>query len=86
VNKSLLFIKAIIYRIVRICIVFISGYFILGDPMAAISIAAIDMIAATIFYWYFDIIWVKIEKSLIELYIRWKYRKIKDENIDKEKK
>lgn len=74
--SDLLWVKAILYRIVRIFIVFISGYFILDDPTTALSIAGIDMIAATAFYYYFDVVWCKIEKWLHELIRRWKYRKL----------
>jgi uncharacterized membrane protein len=75
-EPNLLWLKAIIYRIVRILIVFISGYFILGDTSIAMSIAGIDMIAATLFYYYFDKFWCKIENYLYKLYLKWKYRKL----------
>jgi uncharacterized membrane protein len=73
---NLLWLKAILYRIIRILIVFISGYFILDNASAAISIAGVDMIAATIFYYYFDKFWCKIENYLHRQYMKWKYRKL----------
>jgi len=73
---SLLWLKAIIYRIVRICIVFISGYFILGDTSTAMEIAGVDLIAATLFYYYFDKWWCHLERKIRQLYLKWKYRKL----------
>jgi len=75
---NLLWLKAILYRIVRIFIVFISGYFILGDTTTAVSIAGVDMVAATLFYYYFDKWWCKIEDYLHKIYLRWKYRKLNE--------
>lgn len=75
-TPDLLWLKAIIYRIVRICIVFISGYFILGDTSVAMEIAGVDMVAATLFYYYFDKSWGFIETRLKQLYLKWKYRKL----------
>jgi uncharacterized membrane protein len=77
VQPNLLWLKAIIYRIIRITIVFISSYFILDDINSAASIAGIDMIAATLFYYYFDKFWCKIENYLYKLYIKWKYRELR---------
>jgi uncharacterized membrane protein len=71
----MLWLKAIIYRVVRILIVFISGYFILDDATTAVSIAGIDMVAATLFYYYFDKCWSTIELYIRKQYRRWKYRK-----------
>jgi len=75
-STKLLWIKAILYRVVRIVIVFISGYFILGDTSAAVSIAGVDMVAATLFYYYFDRWWCIIEEYLHKIYLKWKYRKL----------
>jgi len=69
-----LWIKAILYRIVRILIVFISGYFVLDDPTTALEIAGVDMIAATLFYWWFDKSWCYIQEKIQNIYLRWKYR------------
>jgi uncharacterized membrane protein len=75
-QSNLLWVKAIIYRIIRILIVFISGYFILDDASIAVSIAGVDMIAATLFYYYFDKFWCKIEDYINRLYLKWKYRRL----------
>jgi uncharacterized membrane protein len=75
-EPNLLWLKAILYRIIRILIVFISGYFILDDATTAMSIAGIDMVAATLFYYYFDKFWCKIENYLHKLYLKWKYRRL----------
>jgi len=73
----MLLIKAFIYRIFRMIIVFISGYLVLGDPSIAISIMSIDVIAATIFYYYFDKYWKTLENLIQGVYLKWKYRKMK---------
>jgi len=75
-KPNFLFLKAIIYRIFRILIVFISGLIAMGNPFIALNIALVDMVAATLFYYYFDKFWDKIEKFLRELYIRIKYKKM----------
>ena len=76
-NKSrYLIIKAIIYRVIRIIIVFISGFIALGNPLIAINIALIDMIAATIFYYYFDRFWTKIEGFIDQIYLKIKYYRL----------
>jgi len=75
-TPSLLWLKAILYRIVRIFIVFVSGFFILGDTSAALEIAGVDMIAATLFYYYFDKFWCNIENFFNKAYLKWKYRKL----------
>jgi len=74
-NKRL-WLKAILYRIVRIGIVFISGFFILGDPSSALRIAGIDTIAATLFYFYFDKFWEVINAKITYVTLKWKYRKL----------
>jgi uncharacterized membrane protein len=75
-KPDLLWLKAILYRIVRIIIVFISGYFILDDATVAVSIAGVDMVAATLFYYYFDKFWCVIESYLHKIYLKWKYRRL----------
>lgn len=58
-------------------IVFIYGYFILGDTSTAMEIAGVDMIAATLFYYYFDKSWCWIDSKLQKIYLKWKYRKLR---------
>jgi len=75
-KPKFLVIKAIIYRIIRICIVFIAGLITTGEPFTALNIALVDMSAATLFYYYFDTFWSKIEGNIEEVYIRWKYSRL----------
>jgi uncharacterized membrane protein len=60
-------------------IVFISGYFVLDNIEDAVSIAGVDMIAATLFYYYFDRGWPSIANALQRFKRRWKYRKLSSE-------
>jgi len=73
---DLLWLKAILYRIVRMGIVFLSSFFILGDTSIAISIMSVDVVAATIFYYLFDKWWCYIESWLQQLILKIKYRKL----------
>ena len=74
----MLWLKALIYRVVRILIVFISGYFVLDNIEDAVSIAGVDMVAATLFYYYFDRGWPYLEKKFQQWKRKWKYRKFLD--------
>ena len=72
----MLLFKAFIYRIFRMIIVFLSGFLILGEVSSAVSIMSVDVLAATVFYYYFDKYWPWIEKKVQHLILRWKYRKM----------
>ena len=72
-----LWIKAILYRIVRIFIVFLSGIFILDNASIAMEIAGIDMVAATIFYYFYDRWWTTINKYIQRIHMKIKYRRLK---------
>jgi len=74
---DLLWVKAILYRLVRMGIVFLSSFFILGETTVALSIMSVDVIAATLFYYFFDKYWCHIEEKLQQMFIHWKYRKLK---------
>ena len=74
---DLLWIKAILYRMVRMLIVFWSSWFILDDTSTALSIMSVDVLAATIFYWGFDKSWPWIHKKITAILLNWKYRKLK---------
>ncbi len=73
----MLFIKAILYRVIRMIIVFLSSFSILGDTSTALSIMSIDMVAATLFYYFFDRAWPSIESKLKSIVLLIKYRKLK---------
>jgi len=73
---NFLFIKALLYRIIRIGIVLFSAWFISGSFVSATTIALFDAVLATGFYYYFDRTWIKIEDKISHLYIKWKYRKM----------
>ena len=76
--KTLLIFKAIVYRILRIILLLITSFLVLGDISTAISISAIDAIVATIYYYYFDKIWDNTIKPIVEnARLRVKYRKMK---------
>jgi len=72
-----LILKAIIYRILRILLLLITAYFVLGDIGVALSISGIDAIIATIYYYFFDKGWDKFEKKIKHWRLEWKYRKMK---------
>jgi len=74
----LLILKSIIYRILRILLLLIVSFIILGNINTALSISLLDALIATIYYYYFDIIWEKITPSIRELIIRIKYRKFNE--------
>jgi len=67
-----LLIKSIVYRILRIIILLSITYYISGDISQSITISFIDAIIATMYYYYFDVLWIK----LTELFIRMKYMKL----------
>jgi uncharacterized membrane protein len=73
---SFLWVKAILYRVIRMGIVFLSSFFILGDTSVALSIMSVDVIAATFFYYFFDLWWCHIEGYIQRIYIYIKYKKL----------
>ena len=73
----MLILKAIIYRILRIGIVLIVSFFVLGNIQTALSISIIDALVATIYYYYFDKFWDKVQIKLEHYYLAFKYRKFK---------
>jgi len=73
----MLIIKAIIYRIIRILILLIISYIVLGNIGTALSISLIDAIIATIYYYYFDKLWTKFETKVDHWKLEYKYRKMK---------
>jgi len=82
-SLDFLWIKAIIYRIIRMFIVFLSSFFVLGNTHTALSIMSIDVIAATIFYYYFDLWWFTIEKYIQRIFISIKYAKFNKKKNNK---
>lgn len=71
-----LLLKAIIYRFFRIIIVFLAGFITTGEPFTALNIALLDMVVATMFYYYFDKFWIKIEIVVEKIYLKIKYRNL----------
>lgn len=53
--------KAIIYRLMRIAIVLIIALLATGSIRESLTISVLDAIIATIYYFYFDLMWSKIE-------------------------
>jgi len=72
--------KAIIYRIIRTGIIFLSSFLITHQTTVALSIISIDVVLATLFYYFYDISWNKIEKYIKNIYIRIKYYKMNKGN------
>jgi len=71
-------IKAVLYRVFRILLLLVVSYVVLGDIKSALSISVIDAIIATVYYYYFDVVWEKyLHPGIYELKIRFKYRKFK---------
>jgi len=66
----ILIIKAVVYRMIRILLLWTIALIILDNPKDALTISLVDAIAATIYYYYFDKIWSHIE-------IRYSNKKIK---------
>jgi len=77
----LLILKSIIYRVLRILLLLIVSFIILGNINTALSISLLDALIATIYYYYFDIVWEKITPSIKELGIRIKYRKFNERKL-----
>jgi len=75
----MILIKAIVYRILRILLLLITAYFVLGNISAALSISAIDAIIATLYYYYFDKSWSIFEKKIEHWKLEYKYRKMNKE-------
>jgi uncharacterized membrane protein len=73
----MLILKAIVYRIIRILLLLLVSYFVLGNITAALSISLIDAVIATVYYYYFDKIWDKFEKKIEHYKLEYKYRKMK---------
>jgi len=59
----MLIVKSIIYRIIRVFILFTISILVGRDINIAISISVIDLFVATIYYYFFEIIWEKIDKK-----------------------
>jgi uncharacterized membrane protein len=75
-QSNLLWVKAILYRIVRMIIVFMASFFVSGDSTLALSIMSIDVVIATLFYYFFDLWWYKIERIIQKSWIKIKYHKL----------
>ena len=73
----LLIFKAIVYRLIRILILLLVSYLVLGNLTAALSISFIDAIVATVYYYYFDKLWAKFEIKAEHWKLEYKYRKMK---------
>ena len=73
----MLILKAIVYRVLRIILLLITAYFILGNLTVALSISAIDAVIATIYYYFFDKGWSVFEAKIEHWKLEWKYRKMK---------
>lgn len=73
----MLFLKAIIYRVLRIVLLLLVAFLVLGDISTALSISAIDAVVATIYYYFFDKGWAKFEEKIEHWRLEWKYRKMK---------
>ena len=72
----MILIKAIVYRILRILLLLITTFLILGDISTALSISVVDAIIATLYYYYFDKSWSVFEKKIKHWKLEYKYRKM----------
>ena len=68
--------KALIYRVIRLGIVFLSAIFILKDTQDALSIAGLDTVVATIFYYWYDKLWPILDIKITSIKRKIKYRKL----------
>ena len=73
----MLVVKAVIYRVIRILLLLVVSFLVLGNIGTALSISAIDAIVATLYYYFFDKYWIYIEKTIKKVYLKFKYRKFK---------
>jgi len=73
---DLLWLKAIIYRLLRMVIVFISSYIVLNNTDTALNIMSVDVIAATILYYWYDKYWFTMEAFFRKQWMKYKYRKL----------
>jgi len=62
----MLIIKSILYRLIRILLLLLTSFLILGNIETAFSISIIDAVIATIYYYYFDKFWKRIEFKLLK--------------------
>ncbi len=53
--------KTVIYRIFRIILLFIVVYLVAGVSIAA-SVSLIDIVVATLYYYYFEVLWNKFKE------------------------
>jgi len=78
----MLIIKSIVYRIIRVLLLLVVSYFVLGDIQMALSISFIDMIVATFYYYYFDKSWEKFGEPFFNgLLLKFKYRKFDNDDL-----
>jgi len=73
----MLILKAIVYRVIRILLLLIVSYFVLGSITTALSISLIDAVIATVYYYFFDKTWDKFEDKIEHYKLKYKYRKMK---------
>jgi len=73
----MLLLKSIVYRVLRIILLFITSYIMLDSIETAISISLVDAVIATIYYYYFDKIWETVEIKIKHFLLSIKYRKFK---------
>jgi len=69
--------KSVLYRILRILLLLSISFIFLGNIGIALEISLIDAFIATIYYYYFDRMWNKIEPKIREIFLAIKYRKLK---------
>jgi uncharacterized membrane protein len=73
----ILIVKSFIYRVLRVILLLIISYLVLGDIKDALSISFIDMAVATLYYFYFEKGWDKFgEPFFKEVLLRAKYWKL----------
>ncbi len=60
----MILVKTIIYRVIRMIIILIITFLITGSLSNALTISFVDTVVASIYYYYFDLFWPKIEKYI----------------------
>lgn len=62
--------KALVYRVLRILLLLVTAYLVIGNIEEAMSISAIDAVVATVYYYYFDKAWCSLSSRVEDRKLR----------------
>ena len=67
IDKKLI-VKAVIYRLMAFVAIAVVGYIFTGRYEISLLIALVDLLIKTGCYYFYDVLWRKIEPKLLELW------------------